>query len=110
MHTYVPQKNEAKDQSCAKKKHFYSSHYLHFCLKMHVYSAQRTKYMFLCNKTVCLLLDDEGLNKVSTILKHTQSFRAYLLLGWGGGDSEHSNLLSEADLSAKGHTDANMSK
>lgn len=78
---------------------------------MHVYSAQRTKYMFLCNKTVCLLLDDEGLNKVSTIQKHTQSFRAYLLLGWaGGGDSERNNLSSGADLSAKGHMDANMSK
>lgn len=57
-------------QSCAKKKHFYSSHYLHFCLKMHVYSAKRTKYMFLCSTTVCLLLADEGLNKVSTIPKH----------------------------------------
>lgn len=76
-YAHIPKKKPKT--KAVPKKHFSSSNYLHLCLKMHVYSAKRTKYTFLCNKTVCLLLDDEGLNKVSTIQKHYSVFQLFTL-------------------------------
>ena len=76
MQTFPKKKKKKKPKTKAvPKKHFYS-HYLHFCLKMHVYSAKRTKYMFLCSNVP---VDDDSLNKVSSITKHYSVFQLFTL-------------------------------
>lgn len=75
---YAHISKKAKDQSCAKKSTF-TPHITSTSALKCTFILQEGPNMFPCNKTVCLLFDDEGLNKVNTIQKHYSVFQLFTL-------------------------------